>query len=193
MQRVRGLAAALAMGLVLLPAAPASADGASEAAARAAARCADSALLPTASNLTLIRRSTLCLLNAERRARGVRSLREQSALRSAATRYAQHMVRESFFAHVSPGGSTMMSRLRETSYLRRASSYTVGENLAWGGGDRATPAATVQAWMASPGHRVNILKPRFRDIGIGVVPGAPATAVGASTSATYVTEFGRRR
>jgi uncharacterized protein YkwD len=43
--------------------------------------------------------------------------------------------------------------------------------------------------MQSPHHRPNILNPRFRQIGIAVIPGTPS---GESYGATYATEFGRR-
>jgi uncharacterized protein YkwD len=42
--------------------------------------------------------------------------------------------------------------------------------------------------MASPDHRANILKPRFREIGIAIVVGAPVG--GVARAATYATEFG---
>ena len=48
-----------------------------------------------------------------------------------------------------------------------------GENIAWGSGSRSTPRSIVRAWMASDGHWANILSAAFRDIGIGVSPGAP--------------------
>jgi len=44
--------------------------------------------------------------------------------------------------------------------------------------------------MHSPGHRANILNPAFREIGIGVVTGAPAA--GTDHAATYATSFGTR-
>jgi uncharacterized protein YkwD len=140
------------------------------------------------------RATTLCLLNEERTSRGLRPLREHVALRSAAQSYAELMDEHNFFAHVSPGGSTMVDRLRRgTSYLRDGRSWVVGENLAWGAGGAETPARIVRAWMRSPGHRKNILNGRFRDIGIGITDGAPVTGVtAASDAATYVNNFGAR-
>lgn len=44
-----------------------------------------------------------------------------------------------------------------------------GENTAWGTGRLATPRPVVRAWMASAPHRVNILDPRYRFTGVGVV------------------------
>ena len=67
--------------------------------------------------------------------------------------------------------------------------WTIGENIAWGSGALATPRAIVNGWMHSPGHRANILRASFRDIGIGIRLGAPGP--GLSGGATYVTDFGR--
>jgi uncharacterized protein YkwD len=44
--------------------------------------------------------------------------------------------------------------------------------------------------MHSPGHRANILNRRFRDIGIGIVLGAPVIVPVSSGAATYTTDFG---
>ncbi len=153
-------------------------------------RCTDTGLLPSSTNLARIRAATLCLVNRERTKRGRRKLRSQATLAGVAARYAGQMVRERFFAHVSPSGSTMLHRIRRTPYLRgNIARWSVGENLAWGTGRLATPAQTMQAWMDSPGHRSNILDRSYREIGIGVALGVPTDD---GDGATYVTEFGRR-
>ena len=46
--------------------------------------------------------------------------------------------------------------------------------------------------MASPPHRQNILNSRFREIGIGVVVGAPRRNVFGLPAGTYATSFGTR-
>jgi uncharacterized protein YkwD len=66
----------------------------------------------------------------------------------------------------------------------------VGENIAWGSQELATPRSIVNGWMHSPGHRANILNRRFREIGIGVSRGAPEP--GFDRAATYATDFGAR-
>jgi uncharacterized protein YkwD len=134
--------------------------------------------------------STLCLLNRERRAHGLRRLRSNGRLARAARRHARDMVRRHYFSHFSPSGASFMDRIRRTGYLSRARSWFAGENLAWGSRDRATPRAIVRSWMNSPPHRANILQGAFREIGVGVVPGSPR---GRGAAATYVTEFGKRR
>ena len=69
---------------------------------------------------------------------------------------------------------TSSRALRRMGYIPSGRAWAVGENLAWGTGPLGTPAAIVRAWMNSPGHRANILDPRFRQIGLGIVAGNPA-------------------
>ena len=57
-------------------------------------------------------------------------------------------------------------------------------------GDLATAAEIHRAWMDSPGHRANILRPQFREIGIGIALGA---AGAGPDGATYTADFGARR
>ena len=153
-----------------------------------AGTCEGADVMPTADNLATVRAATLCLLNEERAAKGLVALSAEPLLQDIATTYSQNMVTYRFFAHESPGGQTMVMRLKD--YIAGARSWTTGENLAWGELDYATARGTVAAWMASEGHRENILEPAFRQIGVGVVLGTPTGS--ERPSATYTTEFGVR-
>jgi uncharacterized protein YkwD len=174
-------AIALAMGVLAVPNA-----------ATAAPSCAGAHVAPTAHNAATIRHATLCLLNRQRARHGLPRLRRQGSLTHAASAYARLMVRQGFFNHVSPGGSTMTQRIKRTKYLRGVRGWSIGENLAWGAGAAGTPARIVRAWMRSPGHRRNILDRGFREIGIGIAAGAPRGAGAAVAGGTYATEFGVR-
>jgi len=178
MIRLRTLIPALCSAAVLL-AVPAAASASS---------CAGAALAPSAANAPAVHHATLCLLNEQRTSRGLSRLREQTSLGGVATTYARLMVRQRFFDHVSPGGSTMAERIKRTSYLDKTRGWSLGENLAWGSGSLASPAKIVDAWMHSAGHRANILDGGFREIGIGIALGSPSGGQGA----TYVNEFGSR-
>ena len=83
-----------------------------------------------------------------------------------------------------------MGRIRAAHYLHGAGGWTLGENIAWGSWEYATPASIVDSWMHSPPHRANILSRAFREIGIGVARGAPVS--GQDNGGTYVTDFGAR-
>lgn len=159
--------------------------------ARAASTCANATLVPSPANLAQIHAATLCLLNEQRTSNGRAPLALNRHLDKAAKRYSLLMVRKRFFSHLSPQGSTLTSRVRKgTSYLKGSRSWALSENIGWGSGRLAAPAVTVDAWMRSSRHRANILTPGFRDVGVGVAPGAPRSANGAS--ATYTIDFGRR-
>jgi uncharacterized protein YkwD len=148
--------------------------------------------MPTNDNVLAMRAATLCLLNEERAKHGLKPLISHPQLEKAAQNYSRAMVRERFFDHVSPGGSTLLSRVRRgTRYLQGARRYSLGENIAWGSGTYATPAETVQGWMESPGHKANILNRRFKHIGVGVAPGAPEDGEGMP-AVTITTDFGQR-
>lgn len=153
-----------------------------------AATCAGADTIPAAGNVAQVRAATLCLLNAERAQHGRQPLRANAGLALAGTRHARDMVRRRYFAHQSRAGRTFDDRIRTTGYLRGARGATVGENLGWGSGSLATPRAMLRTWMNSSGHRANILRPAFREVGIAVVTRTPRGSGGA----TYVTEFGRR-
>jgi uncharacterized protein YkwD len=152
----------------------------------AAGACASTSANPSSSNLGAMSSAILCLLNAERAAKGLSTLHSNGKLKRAAAGWARAMVARRFFAHEA-GSSTVQSRIKKTGYIR--GNWSLGENIAWGSGALATPQAIVNGWMHSPGHRANILRGQFKDIGIGIRLGAPGQ--GLSGGATYVTDFGR--
>jgi uncharacterized protein YkwD len=153
-----------------------------------AADCGAAAdFVPDASNLTQVGQATLCLLNNERGAQGLRPVAEVPGLTQPSRAYSARMVAESFFAHESPDGGTLVDRLTGAGYIAPDGDWTVGENIAWGQGHLATPRNIVAAWMASPGHRKNVLTGEYTEIGLGVVTGTPGDA---SWGATYTTDFG---
>ena len=171
--------AALVSALVMLPFAAAP--------ARAATACAHADARPGYDSGEVVRRATLCLLNQERARRRLTRLGPDRRLALAARRHARDMVRQGYFAHESLSGTPFTERIHRTGYtVGRA--WRLGENLGWGGGSHATPTAMVRAWMASPGHRANVLG-RYREVGVGLALGAPVP--GQPDAATYATEFGK--
>jgi uncharacterized protein YkwD len=146
-----------------------------------------SAASPCAASAASARVSTLCLINAERAAHGVRPLRLDKRLSRAALRHSRDMVANRYFAHDSRSGAGFSARIASTGWMHGRSRWNVGENLAWGSGSLATPRAIVKSWMHSAGHRHNMLQARFHVIGIGIGAGAPT---GGGSGRTYTTDFG---
>ena len=176
--RIIAVSLALTSAATALPAAGAQAS---------TAACASGNAHPAQIARSQARVSTLCLLNRERHARGLDPLRLNRRLTTASIRHSRNMVRKDFFDH-----GNFVARIMNARYAKRQSAWSLGENIAWGTGGLATPAQIVQGWMNSPGHRANILNRRFRDIGIGIVVGAPGVASAAANGATYTTDFGRK-
>ena len=131
--------------------------------------------------------TTLCLINAERRAHGVKPVRHDAKLYRAAIRHSRDMVAKRYFAHNSRSGARFSARIASTGWMNGRGRWAVGENLGWGSGTQATPRSIVAAWMHSAGHRANLLNPRYHVIGIGIASGAPA---GSNGGMTYTTDFG---
>jgi uncharacterized protein YkwD len=169
--RPRHILAASVMAASLLAPSAAQADCGAAASARPAS-------VSTAGAV----RATLCLLNAQRAKHHLRPLRENTALERAARGHSYSMVNHHYFDH-----GDFVGRIRRAGYH----GYTLGENLAWGSLQYSTPESIVDMWMHSPGHRANILRAKFRDIGIGIANGAPER--GVHGAATYTTDFGTPR
>jgi uncharacterized protein YkwD len=146
---------------------------------------------PNSENLASVRAATLCLINRERAAHGERALVTNAHLEAAAQGHSNNMVADDYFEHVGPNGQTPVSRIRAAGYLQNPrAGYAIGENIAWGTLWLATPRAIVSAWMNSPGHRANILNPRYRETGIGISPSAPSSMSEGQSGATYTQDFG---
>lgn len=148
--------------------------------------CGDRDLRPDEDNLETVEAATLCLVNAERRARDGPALGDDSRLAEAADRKSQHMVRHRYFAHVGPDDRNVTDWARDSGYVSGGSGYKVGENLGWASGNGATPEMIVLGWMRSSGHRRNLLDERFRDSGIGVALGAPRPEGGGGATYTHM-------
>jgi uncharacterized protein YkwD len=155
-----------------------------------AATCRGQHADPAQASRQQVARATLCLINAERRSRGLRILRSSGRLSTAARRHSRDMVRRHYFSHTSLGGTTFAERIRRTGYLRATNDWLVGENLAWGTRAKGKARQILRVWMTSPSHRRVLLTPSFRDVGLGVEWGVPDRQLAGGT--TYTVNFGVR-
>ncbi|WP_336789293.1 CAP domain-containing protein [Paenibacillus sp. MMO-177] len=106
----------------------------------------------------------LALVNQAREAAGLQPLIRLEALFETAEAKALDMRENHYFDHLSPAYGTPGQML--TQFGVEWTAY--GENIAAG---QRTPAAVMEAWMNSPGHRANILSPKFTHLGVGYAPG----------------------
>ena len=115
-----------------------------------------------AAGLTQNESSLLRQMNLVRSQHGLGRLSFDAHLQRAARAHSRDMLRSNTFAHGAFG--TRMF------HFQIAGSFA-GENLAWGTGAEGTAAGVVAAWLASPEHRANLLRPRFTRVGIGTFTG----------------------
>jgi uncharacterized protein YkwD len=153
--------------------------------------CAGADVAPSEQNLALVRAATLCLINREREGSGESPLAVNARLERVAQKHSQDMASGDYFDHVGPRGDTPASRMRAAGYLSGSGGYEIGENIAWGTLWLATPRSIVAGWMASAGHRANILDGYFRDTGIGISPRPLASLARGQAGAMYTQDFGR--
>jgi uncharacterized protein YkwD len=106
----------------------------------------------------------LSLVNSERAKAGCRAVRSNSALQRAAQRHSADMAAKNYFSHTSKDGRTFADRIRAAGY----GGGTIGENIAAG---QSTASAVMRSWMASSGHRANILNCAFTAMGVGYAKG----------------------
>jgi uncharacterized protein YkwD len=143
---------------------------------------------PTAQTSTVaLANAALCLVNQERTSRGLKPLKLNRRLTSAATGHARDMNARGYFSHDTQGGGSFVSRIRKAGYVPPKAFPSLGEDLAWGSGTLGTPREIVQSWMESPGHRANILNGTFHDAGMGVAFGDPGAG---EDGVTYTLDFG---
>ena len=145
--------------------------------------CANATVAAASASAPVMRRAVVCLVNYERRSFHLPALREVPKLTDSAQRYTTEMVREHFFSHKAPDGSTPGSRILAAGFRWS----WAGENIASG---FSTPLSVVDAWMQSPGHCYNLLAPAFSDMGVGVDPNSVS---GARGLATWTQDFGLPR
>lgn len=104
------------------------------------------------------------LTNEKRLSAGISTLTYSPLLAAAAKAKGEDMLAKDYWAHVSPDGTQPWKFFSDVGYKYRYA----GENLAK---DFSSPNSTVEAWMASPSHKENLLSSKYDEIGIAVVEG----------------------
>lgn len=118
------------------------------------------------NNQILSRENIIKFTNESRRVNdALVALKENSKLNASAEVKLKDMFTNQYFEHVSPNKKSVSDLIQNQSY----DYITIGENLALGG--FKDDKALVDAWMASPGHRANILNNKYTEIGVAVGKG----------------------
>ena len=129
-------------------------------------------------NLRVVEKAIAHYTNKERRKRNLRKVRHSGTLVKAARGHAEWCAGRNRMTHTGSGGTQPGQRARQAGYP----SQGVSENMWQQHGRNNTTyksrfrwrsdwefgKAAVITWMNSPGHRSNLLDPRWTDIGVGL-------------------------
>jgi uncharacterized protein YkwD len=116
--------------------------------------------------LTAFETDLLQRMNGARATEGESAFVRSSDLDGVALARARNLVELDYFDHYAPDGTSAFSELAAQGLAY----YVAGENLARNNYPPAqTVAAAFEGLMASPGHRANILEPRFGAVGVAAV------------------------
>lgn len=179
-------ASAVLLGLLLAACGGAGDDAPASTATLAAS---GTATTPAGASTSLDVASALDQLNAARAVArtcgttqmpAVAPLRWSAALEQAAIGHSEWMQANNVFSHTGAGNSSVGTRATAAGYEWKM----VGENIAAG---QPGVASVIAAWLASPGHCMNIMHPDFVDVGLAMKPGTSS-----NTYRTWWTlDFGR--
>ena len=105
------------------------------------------------------------LTNEKRAENGLSPLTYNATLSQAALAKGNDMINKNYWAHVAPDGTQPWAFFLSSGYKYKYA----GENLAR---DFNDSVSTVNAWMASPSHKENMLSSNYREIGVALVNGS---------------------
>lgn len=118
--------------------------------------------IPSVSqDLRTAEKEVIRLCNIERQKNGLKPLTENWELSRVARIKSQDMAQKNYFSHTSPTYGSPFAMMTNFGIQYRSA----GENIAMG---QRSAQEVVKAWMASSGHRQNILNPNFNEIGVGL-------------------------
>lgn len=130
---------------------------------------------PTTPELAIVRN-----INAQRRARGLKTLQIARRLIGAARAHTHDMLRHDRLSHTSSNGTPFSRR------LRRLRLECAGETLAWvPQAVDSRPEAVVRYWLESPPHARQLLDKRYRLVGVGQLAGAMGRDSGIAVTADF--------
>ncbi len=120
----------------------------------------------SANNAVFVKSKIIAQTNIARYDNGqLLPLIENAKLNAAALAKANEMFKDQYFEHTSPSGVGPGELVKSNGY----DYILTGENLILG--NFASEKEIVGLWMASPGHRANIVNNRFTEIGVAIIKG----------------------
>lgn len=122
--------------------------------------------------------------NGERTRHGASPLRLNAKLYAAAQAKADDMAAKNYWSHYTPSGEAPWVFVINQDYDYQK----LGENLATG---FLNEKGTINGWMASQGHRRNLLDPVFSEVGFGIANNPNYSSAGGGPMTIIVAMYGK--
>jgi len=107
----------------------------------------------------------VALINGARTEAGLAPLTRNGMLSLVASEHSKDMACRDFFDHINPDGQNPGDRVQEGGADFAPPWRWIAENI----GTHATAREQFDSWMASEGHRTNILDERVDEMGVGLI------------------------
>jgi len=133
-------------------------------------------------NVTVMKSDIIVRTNSVREKSALIALNADKALAVIAQRKSDLMAERGEFAHILTDGSTAWSLMKSYNY----NFLHAGENLAV---HFTTSREVVEAWIASPSHKANLLNANFTSVGVGVSQGVYKGSTGYFVVQLFATPF----
>jgi len=104
------------------------------------------------------------LTNEQRQKKGLNNLSYNDKLSNAAAKKANDMFAKNYWAHYGPDGESPWDFILDSGYKYEYAGENLAKNFLFSSG-------VINAWMNSPTHRENILKPEYSEVGFAIVNG----------------------
>jgi uncharacterized protein YkwD len=131
----------------------------------------------------------LCLINYARERRHLNSLTTSSSLMRSSYIKAKAILRCQQFSHTACG-VPVRNQFFTTGYLTaQITTWSVGENIAWGTFYLGVPQNIMLAWLNSHCHRLNIFQSGWKEQGVALQVGE---LNGEANAAVWASDFGER-
>jgi uncharacterized protein YkwD len=155
----------------------------------AAFACAHATDRPHQTSLAKLGKAMRCLVNNKRSKHGLRPLKANDRLATAAHDHTKVMLKKDCFEHRCPGEAPLGKRIKRTGYTKGAKKYFYAESL----GYHKSPKRVIRKLMQTSFNRKNILGHDWQDIGVGAGWGAPKKGADDSKFETFTIVFAWRR
>ena len=132
---------------------------------------------PSDATIATMEARVVTLVNTQRAGSGCAAVTVDSRLATAARAHAKDMASRDYFSHTTPEGKAFDTRIRDAGY----NLSSAAENIAFG---QPSAESVMDAWMASPDHRANILNCALHQIGVGLAYNASSQPYWAQTLAS---------